>query len=134
MIFTVQSALILTEADNLFVSPSHAPTTGAHLYWDGTGLMADNRIYIILFIRSRAEENVKNEPLLIPRRSLHSTSVETGRTTHIGDYKCIETLHYYLRAAASTSVKPELPSISVQTLSTYVRVTDDADFCVFTGH
>lgn len=104
------------------------------MYWDGTGLMEDNKIYTILFIRCRAEENVKNEPLLIPSGRLHSTSVETGRKTNIGDYKCIEKLHYYLTAAASTSVKPELPSVSVQTLSTYIRVTDDADFCGFTQY
>lgn len=41
------------------------------MYWDGTGLMEDNKIYIILFICSRAEENVKNELLLIPRFTQH---------------------------------------------------------------
>lgn len=81
--------------------------------------MEDNKILIMLFIRSQAEENVKNGPLLSPRGRLHSISVETGRIT---DYKWIEKLHYYLTAAASTSVCQ---------LSTSIHVTDDADISIF---
>lgn len=62
MIFTVQSALILTEADHLFVSFTCINNRGTYcMYWDGTGLMEDDKIYIILFIHTQAGENVKKE-------------------------------------------------------------------------
>lgn len=131
MIFIVPSALIFTVADNLFASFTYISYRGT-LYNVTAQDSWKTRRSLLYCLFSELRKNVKNGPLLSPRGRLRSISVETGRITNIDDYKWIEKLHYYLTAAASTSVTSEShQSISVQTLSTSIHVTDDANICIF---
>lgn len=80
---------------------------------------------IIFFIRSRAEENVKNEPLLLPRGRLHSISAQNK-------YRSLQMNGKVAVLSPSCSLHISQARVAIHICPDLVNVTDDADFCIST--